>query len=401
MWKKRVALGLVVMMAFAGCSSSAGDVSSMPLEGNITSSAAPSIDQEAPGHFTEGGEGGLKIAIVTSPSDVNDGSFNQDNYEGILAFLEGHPDASVTAVQEPTGEAEASVQAVSEIATDYDVIVAPGTQFAKIGVVAQEHPDTHFILVDVFPTDAQGQEVTLDNLYSMQFAGQESGFFAGVAAALSTVTNEVAVITGVAYPSNVDYQYGFEAGVNYANAHYGTTAQAVELPAYAGTDVTGANVGGNYVGSFNNATAGKEVGNALMKEGCDILFVAAGHSGRGVFEAVKENGTVKVIGCDVDQYDEGENDDGNIVLTSVWKAMGANVERVLEEIQNGNFQGGNVILSADTDSTGYVREEGRQQLSENALAKLDEVYMLVQDGAIVPPSNFSEGSTPEDFPGLS
>ena len=122
MWKKRVALGLVVMMAFAGCSSSAGDVSSMPLEGNITSSAAPSIDQEAPGHFTEGGEGGLKIAIVTSPSDVNDGSFNQDNYEGILAFLEGHPDASVTAVQEPTGEAEASVQAVSEIATDYDVI---------------------------------------------------------------------------------------------------------------------------------------------------------------------------------------------------------------------------------------------------------------------------------------
>ena len=401
MWKKRVALGLVVMMAFAGCSSSAGDVSSMPLEGNITSSAAPSIDQEAPGHFTEGGEGGLKIAIVTSPSDVNDGSFNQDNYEGILAFLEGHPDASVTAVQEPTGEAEASVQAVSEIAADYDVIVALGTQFAKIGVVAQEHPDTHFILVDVFPTDAQGQEVTLDNLYSMQFAGQESGFFAGVAAALSTVTNEVAVITGVAYPSNVDYQYGFEAGVNYANAHYGTTAQAVELPAYAGTDVTGANVGGNYVGSFNNATAGKEVGNALMKEGCDILFVAAGHSGRGVFEAVKENGTVKVIGCDVDQYDEGENDDGNIVLTSVWKAMGANVERVLEEIQNGNFQGGNVILSADTDSTGYVREEGRQQLSENALAKLDEVYMLVQDGAIVPPSNFSEGSTPEDFPGLS
>ena len=232
----------------------------------------------------------------------------------------------------------------------------------------------------------------------MRYCG---GFFAGVAAALSTVTNEVAVITGVAYPSNVDYQYGFEAGVNYANAHYGTTAQAVELPAYAGTDVTGANVGGNYVGSFNNATAGKEVGNALMKEGCDILFVAAGHSGRGVFEAVKENGTVKVIGCDVDQYDEGENDDGNIVLTSVWKAMGANVERVLEEIQNGNFQGGNVILSADTDSTGYVREEGRQQLSENALAKLDEVYMLVQDGAIVPPSNFSEGSTPEDFPGLS
>ena len=29
---------------------------------------------------------GLKIAIVTSPNDVHDGGFNEDNYNGLLEF---------------------------------------------------------------------------------------------------------------------------------------------------------------------------------------------------------------------------------------------------------------------------------------------------------------------------
>ena len=397
MWKKFLAAGLAAA-TLAGCGS--GGESTPAPQPAVTSAPVPSSAPAPEENPTRGGEGGLRIAIVTSPSTVEDGSFNQDSYEGILAFIQEYPDASVTAVQEPTGEAEASVQAVAQLAASYDVVVTPGTQFAGVGTVAQEYPDTDFILVDTFPTDAQGQEVALDNLYAMRFAGQESGFFAGVAAALETVTNQVAVVTGIAYPANVDCQYGFEAGVNYANAHYGTAAQLVELPAYAGTDRTGANVGGNYIGSFNDASGGRMVGDALISAGCDILFVAAGHAGTGVFEAAKESGSVKVIGCDVDQYSQGETETGNIVLTSALKVMGPNVQRVLESIQEGSFQGENVLLGADTGSTGYVHAEGRHQLSEETLACLEEVYMLVQDGAIVPPGNFSEGNTPESFPGL-
>lgn len=62
----------------------------------------------------------------------------------------------------------------------------------------------------------------------------------------------------------------------------------VSLPSYAGTDVTGANVGGNYVGSFADEATGKVVGKALIDQGCDIMFVAAGGSGNGVFTAAKE-----------------------------------------------------------------------------------------------------------------
>ena len=47
--------------------------------------------------------------------------------------------------------------------------------------------------------------------------------------------------------------------------------------------------------------------------------------------------------------------------------MSINVERS-QMIKDGSFKGGHALLSADTDSTGYVSEEGRHQLSDDTLA---------------------------------
>lgn len=341
----------------------------------------------------------LNIAIVTSPSGVDDGSFNQDIYNGILAFIGNHPEAKVTAVREESGDVAAAIQAVADIVADYDVIVCCGFQFAGIGDIATDNPNTKFVLVDTYPSDAEGNQVSCENVYAMQFKEQESGFFAGVAAAMESKSGKVAVVNGIAFPSNVNYQYGFESGVNYANAKFDTKAEIVEIESYAGTDVTGANVGGNYVGSFADEATGKVVGKALLDEGCDIIFVAAGGSGNGVFTAVKEAKDAKVIGCDIDQFDDGVNGDANIVLTSGLKVMHSNVEKQLEAIAAGEFKGENALLGADTDSTGFVSAEGRQQLSAGTIEKLNEVYQLVQKGEIVPAANFNE-MTPEDFTGL-
>ena len=387
-FKKLMALGLSLSMTMglAACSG-----------GQTTQSAAPS---------SSGGEGGgdaqgMKIAIVTSPNTVDDGSFNENNYNGILNFIESRGNIdTVTPVQEPTGDPSAAAQTVSDIVADYDVLVCTGFQFAGIATVAEENPEKKFILVDSFPSDAEGNEVEVENVYAMQFAEQESGFFAGVAAALETKTGKVAVVNGVAYPSNVNYQYGFESGVNYARKNQAPPAEVVQLPSYAGTDVTGANVGGNYSGNFSDEATGKVIGNALIQQGVDVIFVAAGASGNGVFTAAKEsNGAAMVIGCDVDQYDDGANGDSNIILTSVLKNMAVNVERQLNAIVDGSFKGGNYTLYADTDSTGYVSEEGRQQMSADTISMLDELYPKVKDGTIKPASNFN-GYTPDDFPGL-
>ncbi|WP_217491086.1 MULTISPECIES: BMP family protein [unclassified Bacillus (in: firmicutes)] len=342
---------------------------------------------------------GLKIAIVTSLTGVDDGNFNENNYNGILKFIENHPTATVKAIKEETGDPAAGVQAVADIVADYDVIVTPGFQFAGVSSVALENPDKKFILIDSEPTPV-GDQKTFDNIYSMTFAEQEGGFFAGMAAALETKSNKVAVVNGIAYPSNVNYQFGFESGVEFVNKKYEKNVEVVELSGYAGTDVNGVDVGGNYAGSFGDEATGKVIGNALIKKGVDQIFVAAGGTGNGVFTAVKEaKGDVKVIGCDVDQFDDGVNGSENIVLTSAAKFMGMNVEKQLNAIVDGSFKSGNVVLHADSNSTGFIKEEGRHQLSEDTLTKMNEAYELVKEGKIVPASNFN-GYTPEKFPGL-
>ncbi len=385
--KKFLALSLAIVMVLSLAACGAKKPASST---DVPASASPEASAAATG---------LKIAIVTSPSGVDDGSFNQNNYDGIKAFIKTHPDATVTPVQEP--DMANAVTAVQNVVADYDVIVCPGYQFGGISTIAQENPSKYFILVDSYPTDPADstKNVEVPNIYAMQFAEQESGFFAGIAAAMETKTGKVAVVNGIAYPSNVNYQYGFEAGVKYAVAKLGAKAEYVEIASYAGTDVTNKNVGGNYIGNFNDPDTGKVVGNALIAEGVDILFVAAGNSGNGVFTAAKEAKNVKVIGCDVDQYDDGVNGDANIVLTSGLKNMAVNVERQLNAIADGTFKGGNYLLQANTDSTGYVSADGRQQLSEATLKALSDAYEAVKSGKIVPPANFSE-TTVDNFVGL-
>ena len=180
------------------------------------------------------------------------------------------------------------------------------------------------------------------------------------------------------------------------NGTEGMNVEVVELPSYAGTDVTGANVGGNYVGNFSDEATGKVLGNALIAEGVDILFVAAGGSGNGVFTAAKEADGVKVIGCDVDQYDDGANGDSNIVLTSGLKVMHDTVYNVLNEVKDGSFKGANVTLTAADDATGFVSEEGRCQLTAEAIEKINAAQALLKEGKIVPAANFN-GVTPETF----
>lgn len=375
-------LALVMVLALAACGGGSNGGSDAPASSG-GGDAAPA-------------DTGLKICIISS-TGIDDGSFNQNCYEGIQAFVASHSDCSVTDIKEP--DYNELVPTVERMAGDYDVFVLPGFNFAACGDVAAANPDTYFLVVDSTITDAEGNQVTLDNVYTMTFSEQEGGFFAGVAAAFTTKTGKVAVVNGMAYPSNVNYQFGFMSGVNYANKHYGTNASYVELPSYAGIDVTGAAVGGNYIGDFGDEATGKVVGDALIAEGCDVLFVAAGNAGNGTFTAAKEADGVWLIGCDVDQYDDGAKGSENIMLTSCLKVMDANVEKQLNAIYDGTFQGQDAFLAADSDSTGYVSAAGRQQLSDEALKALEECYTLVKDGTIVPASNFN-GNTPDNFPGL-
>ena len=86
MKKKGLLFFLVLVMVtalFIGCSGDKADETETP-ETTQGAETGEDID-ETEDQAGEAGEEGaaLKIAIVSSPSGVDDGSFNQDNYNGI------------------------------------------------------------------------------------------------------------------------------------------------------------------------------------------------------------------------------------------------------------------------------------------------------------------------------
>ena len=338
----------------------------------------------------------IRIAIITSSGSVDDESFNQNNFEGITRFIENHGNATVQVLREATGRPDEAIQYVSRIVSSFDILVLPGFQFEGISELAMAHPETYFIVVDTRLGEINGVN-EFPNVMSILFAEQESGFLAGVAAALESRTGHVAFVGGIAVPPVINFHMGFEAGVNYSNRNLGTNVRLVSLPQSAAT-FNDRYIGGNYVDAFGDPATGRMIANALIDEGVDIIFAAAGLSGQGVFEAVKLTDYVMVIGVDVDQFGDGYTSHRNIVLTSALKAMDINVERGLNYFASGTFEGGNLTMRADSLSTGIVTEPNRHQMSDDTLGIIDRLFSRLVDGSLVPPDTFNY--TPTNFPGL-
>jgi len=338
----------------------------------------------------------IRIAIVTSSGNVDDESFIQNNFDGINRFIESYGNATVQIIREATGQPELAVQYVGRVVTSFDILVLPGFQFEGISELVIAHPETHFIVIDTRLKEINGVN-EFPNVMSILFAEQESGFLAGVAAALESQTGYVAFVGGIAVPPVINFHVGFEAGVNFSNRNLGTNVTIVSLPQYA-EDFGGRHIGGNYVGAFIDPATGRMIANALIGEGVDIIFAAAGMSGRGVFEAVKATDSAMVIGVDVDQYDDGYTDNRNIVLTSALKVMCLNVERGLYRFAHGTFEGGNYTMQAGSLSTGIVMTPNRHQMSDNTLDIVDRLFSRLVNGSLVPPDAFNY--TPTNFPGL-
>ena len=119
---------------------------------------------QAPATDSGASASGLKICIITS-SGVDDGSFNENCYDGIRAFIANHSDCTVTDVKE--SDLTKLISTVESLVGDYDVFVLPGFNFAGCGEIAQANPDKKFLVVDSTITDSEGNAMTLDNVYKI------------------------------------------------------------------------------------------------------------------------------------------------------------------------------------------------------------------------------------------
>ena len=319
-------------------------------------------------------EATLKVGMVTDAGTIDDKSFNQGTWEGIgLAEKELGIERNY---MQPDGETHADY--ITQIQNLYDAnykfIITPGFKFETAIYEAQEtYSDAKFVLIDGEPNDGNGNALVADNTVAIFFAEQESGFAAGVAAALELKTGDLGFIGGMEIPSVQRFDYGFQQGVAYANENYGTS-------------VTLKNENIVYSGSFSDTALGQQLAATMYDSGVKAIFAAAGGVGTGVITEAKarvsagEN--VWVIGVDSDQYADGIYE-GNksVILTSAIKKIDEAAYQMIEAELDGKFQGGETLtFNAANDGVGIPAEN--PNLSDDTVAKVNEVLEAIKNGEI-------------------
>lgn len=342
--------------------------------------------EETKEHGTE--PAALNIGVLTCVTGACDRDWNQQIIDGVNAFAAESPGSMVQVLEEESGKAGAAVQLAANQVSAFDVLVCCGSAFEGIGQIALDNPDTLFLLMDAWPVDMDKNIMEAENIYACRYREEQQGFLAGAAAAMETSTGKVAAVSGVGNEANVNIQYGFACGVLYVNEKEGKNVQVLELPSYAGVDENGANVGGNYIGSLSDVATARVIANALMDEGADVLFAAAGSSGQGVFSAAAQAEGVRVIGLDIDRALQGKTDTENVTLTSIVKATDREVLRQLKKAADGTFAGANVLLGAESgeECLSFVQEGEGCSLNGETLSLMETLLEALGTGEVVPAS---------------
>lgn len=327
-------------------------------------------------------EKGIKVGMVTDAGTIDDKSFNQGTWEGILEYKEDNSNTEVQYLM-PTGETTQDyLEAIDNLAmTGVEVMVLPGFKFEEaVGKAQSLYPDVKFVLIDGEPQvaiDYEGCPVyeVAENTVSIFFAEQQASFLAGIATALETQTNKVAFLGGMEVPAVQKLGWGFVAGIAYANANLGTE---VEVTDYI------------YQGTFTDLDAGKAIAAGMYDKGVDVVFAAAGVVGVGAINEAKtrsEAGNeVFIVGVDVDQYEEGLLTDGSsVILTSAMKYLGRAAYDQINAYANGEFEGGRTILM-DVNANGVGLPGVNPNLSDATVKEVNEVAEMIKAREIEVPN---------------
>jgi basic membrane lipoprotein Med (substrate-binding protein (PBP1-ABC) superfamily) len=283
--------------------------------------------------------------IVTDVGSVDDGTFNQYAYEGLLAAVdENNLEEPLVIESDENADFAANIQRCLD--ADSDIIVTVGflLQDATIAA-ADENDDVFFIGVD---QDMTAVDNPPDNVVGIQFREDQAGFIVGTLAALTANENNsdtIAGIYGVAVPAVQRFRIGYEQGALYINPDW----------------ETGTNILDEYTGSFSDTSLGVEAAERFIEEGASVIFGAGGLVGSaGIAHAAEQE--VYVIGVDQDEYfttfEEGDRDGAQYLISSAIKRVDQGVIDMVEALATGRFQdfpgGQNYTLGVVRGGVGFA-----------------------------------------------
>ena len=329
------------------------------------------------GDTSSDSSGKFEIALITDKGNIDDKSFNQGAWEGVIAFADANK--ITNKYYKPEEASDAGYLAAIDLAVTggAKVIVTPGYLFEVPVYEAQtKYPDVKFILLDGAPHTADYATFkTESNTASVMYAEEQSGYMAGYAAIKDGYT-KLGFMGGMAVPAVQAFGYGYLQGIEAAAAELGLADGSVAVTYH-------------YTGDFAETDTNKATAKAMYQEGTEVIFACGGSVGKSVMSAASE-ASAKVIGVDVDQ-----RYDSDTVITSAMKGLGASVQQVLAAIYKDNawetyagkttyFNAANNGVGLPTIVIGDASGNAFDRFKTFTKEDYDALYATIADGTVAP-----------------
>jgi basic membrane protein A len=283
----------------------------------------------------------LKIGLAFDVGGRGDASFNDAAAAGTD---KAKSDLGVTTVSESTASASeaesAKQQRLDQMASSgLNPIVAVGFAYAdSVKAVAAKFPNTKFAIVD-------DDSITLSNVTPLVFAEEQGSFLAGVAAAYKSKSCHIGFVGGVNTPLIQKFEAGFLQGAK-------TVSSKIKIEDEYLTPA------GDFSG-FQDPPKGNAKAAAEIAKGADVIYHAAGASGKGVFDAAK-SGNALAIGVDSDQYNQKTvAADKDVIITSMLKRVDVAVFDYIQAVAKGDLTVLPKRFDLKVDGVGYATSGGK------------------------------------------
>jgi len=320
----------------------------------------PAAEEEAAEEPAE--EAGPFLGLAFDTGGRGDGTFNDAAGRGADA---AESDLGV-AVQEleATSDQDRQPNLEALAGAGNKLVVAVGFAFGDaLAPIAEANPDVFFGWIDGYYDGA--------NIITTAFAEHEGSFLVGAAAALKSESGHIGFIGG----QEIDLIKKFEAG-------YIAGAKAVNPDIVVESSYLGA-AGDN--AAWGSPDKAKEIAAAWYADGADVVYTAAGGSGRGTIEAAVEAGDgYWAIGVDSDEYYVDTEEQQAHRLTSMLKRVDTAVFEMAQQVQDGSAAGGFYPFDLSNDGVGYATSGGH---IDDIVDQLEDLKAQIIAGDIVVPTS--------------
>lgn len=337
----------------------------------------------------------IRIGMAFDAGGKNDRSFNQSTFEGAQRAAK---DLGVKVFDFEPGDPSQVGQGIRKFAEEgFDLIVGVGfANEPSITKNAQEFKDTKFAVIDSVPCEGK-----CDNAVGLVFREQEGSYLVGYIAGRVSSTGIVGFVGGMDIPLIHKFEQGYKAGAEAALKERGVKGKVI------------INYVGNTPAAWNDPGKAKEIANSQAKQGADIIYAAAGASGLGVLDFVKQKMCLKsnelpsgvkfvsdnfakvakypaytsacgsasrpmfMVGVDANQNYLGDTDKNpatlNHVLTSMLKRVDEATYAVIKSVKDNTFKGGVREFGLNNNGVGYAIDEYNKALIPAAVITRLEV----------------------------